>query len=278
LEVKGSPTWGSITGAGNVTNTTATARIITIGRDDTSTNFSGTITSTTAANIALTKVGAGTLTLVPSAASTYAGNTIINGGGLVLDFANAGLLTSLLATTPLQITGGNFTMKGKAGLAANQLLGALTVGSTGGTITLVAGDVAGTVLRTGAVTAAANGATLLVVDPSASTSFQMGTTYAAGLNNRLVFNDGTANSFHWATNTGANTDTVAFTGYTALPIAGGGDSTTNASLAASQAQNTAAATIRSLKLSSSGAGTQTLDLAAFNLTLGGGLTAAPGAI
>ena len=278
LEVKGSPTWGSITGAGNVTNTTATARIITIGRDDTSTNFSGTITSTTAANIALTKVGAGSLTLVPSAASTYAGNTIINGGGLVLDFANAGLLTSLLATTPLQITGGNFTMKGKAGLAANQLLGALTVGSTGGTITLVAGDVAGTVLRTGAVTATANGATLLVVDPSASTSFQMGTTYAAGLNNRLVFNDGTANSFHWATNTGANTDTVAFTGYTALPIAGGGDSTTNASLAASQAQNTAAATIRSLKLSSSGAGTQTLDLAAFNLTLGGGLTAAPGAI
>jgi autotransporter-associated beta strand protein len=278
LEVKGASTWGSITGAGNVTNTTATARVITIGRDDTSTNFSGTITSTTAANIALTKVGAGSLTLVPSAASTYAGNTIINGGGLVLDFANAGLLTSLLATTPLQITGGNFTMKGKAGLAANQLLGALTVGSTGGTITLVAGDVAGTVLRTGAVTATANGATLLVVDPSASTSFQMGTTYAAGLNNRLVFNDGTANSFHWATNTGANTDTVAFTGYTALPIAGGGDSTTNASLAASQAQNTAAATIRSLKLSSSGAGTQTLDLAAFNLTLGGGLTAAPGAI
>ncbi len=274
-------TIGSLAGAGDLTNGSAADRIITIGRDDTTpvTAFSGRINPATPSRVAITKVGAGTLVLQPTGtnASTYTGNTVINGGEVVLDFANSSL-TSLLAATPLQITGGNFTMKGKAGLAANQLLGALTVGSTGGTITLIAGDVAGTVLRTGAVTATANGATLLVVDPSASTSFQMGTTYAAGLNNRLVFNDGTANSFHWATNTGANTDTVAFTGYTALPIAGGGDSTTNASLAASQTQNTAAATIRSLKLSSSGAGTQTLDLAAFNMTLGGGLIAAPGAI
>ena len=274
-------TMGSLAGGGDLTNGSAADRIITIGRDDTTpaSAFSGRINPATPSRVAITKVGAGTLVLQPTGtnASTYTGNTVINGGEVVLDFANSSL-TSVLAATPLQITGGNFTMKGKAGLAANQLLGALTVGSTGGTITLVAGDVAGTVLRTGAVTATANGATLLVVDPSASTSFQMGTTYAAGLNNRLVFNDGTANSFHWATNTGANTDTVAFTGYTALPIAGGGDSTTNASLAASQTQNTAAATIRSLKLSSSGAGTQTLDLAAFNMTLGGGLIAAPGAI
>ena len=272
-------TWGSIAGAGNVTNpTSGTARTVTIGRDDTSTTFSGTITSTTALNIAITKIGAGILTIAPSAASTYTGNTIINGGGLVLDFANASL-TSLLAATPLQITGGNFTMKGKAGLAASQTVGALTVGSTGGTITMVAGDAAGTTLTTGAVTATANGATLLIVDSSADTSFRMGTAYTAlVLNNRLVFSDGTANSFNWATNTAANADTTAFSGYTDLPISGGGLNSTAYRLTASQTQNTAAATIRSLKLSSSGVGTQTLDLAAFNLTLGAGTTATPGAI
>ena len=278
LETKAATqTWGSIAGAGNVTNT-GSARVVTIGRDDTSTSFSGTITADTPANMAITKIGAGTLTLSPSVASTYTGNTIINGGTVSLSFVNTAL-TSLLAATPLQIAGGNFTMTGKAGLAANQLMGALTVGSTGGTITLVAGDASGTTLRTGAVTATANGATLLIVDSSANTSFRMGTAYTAlVLNNRLVFSDGTANSFNWATNTAANTDTTAFSGYTALPISGGGLATTAYRLIASQTQNTAAATIRSLKLSSTGSGTQILDLATFNMTLGAGTTATPGAI
>jgi len=279
LEIKGVPTWASIAGAGNVTNTTATARIISMGRDDTSTSFTGTITSTTPANIAITKIGAGILTLAPSAASTYTGNTIINGGGIVLDFANAGALTSLLAATPLQVTGGNFTMKGKAGLPASQTLGALTVGATGGSITLIAGDASGTTLKVGAVTATASGGAVLIVDSSASTALQMGTAYTAlALNNRFVFSDGTANTFNWATNTAANADTTGFSTYTALPVAGGGANTTAYNLTVSQNQTTAVSTIRSLKLGSTSASKQTLDLVTFSMTLGGGTIATPGAI
>ncbi len=267
---------GSLSGGGNIVNTGAVA-ILQIGRDDTNSTFTGRILPTTAANTAITKIGGGTLTLAPSLASTYTGNTVINGGVINLDFANTSL-TSLLAATPLQITGGNFTMTGKAGLAANQLMGALTVGATGGAITLVAGDSAGTTLRTGAVTATASGGALLITAPS-NTVFQMGTSYAATtLNNRLVFSDGTANTFNWAVNTGANTTTTAFAGYTALPIAGGGLNTTAYNLTASQTQTTAASTIRSLKLGSTGAGAQTLDLDAFNMTLGGAATSSPGAI
>ena len=293
LETKAATmTWGSIAGAGNLTNT-GSARVVTIGRDDTSTSFSGTITADTPANIAITKIGAGTLTLSPSLASTYTGNTVINGGTVSLSFANTAL-TSLLAATPLQITGGNFTMTGKAGLGANQLMGALTVGATGGAITLVAGDASGTTLRTGAVTATASGGTLLITSPT-NTTVQLGTAYAAvgttgtnGINNRLVFSDGTANTFNWVTNGtsnagAANTNTTGFLPTTALPESGGGLQTTAYILTASQTQNTANSLIRSLKLSSSSTSAQTLDLGttgttALSMILGHGATASPGAI
>ncbi|MFN7560831.1 MAG: autotransporter-associated beta strand repeat-containing protein [Prosthecobacter sp.] len=271
-------TIGSLSGAGTINNSTATAaRILTIGRDDTSTSFTGRFLPTTIARMAITKIGAGTLTLAPSLASTYTGATVVNGGAINLDFANTAL-TSLLAATPMTIAGGNFTMTGKAGLAANQLLGALTVGATGGSISLVAGDASGTTLRTGAVTATASGGALLITAP-ANTIFQMGTSYTATtLNNRIVFSDGTANTFNWAVNTGANTTTTAFGTYTALPIVGGGANTTAYNLTASQTQTTAAFVGRSVKLGSTLGSAQTWDLAAFNATLGGTATASPGAI
>ena len=66
---------GSLAGAGDVVNVGGVA-ILQVGRNDTSTAFSGRFLPTTAASIAITKIGAGTLTLNPSQASTYTGNTL----------------------------------------------------------------------------------------------------------------------------------------------------------------------------------------------------------
>ncbi|NDE01510.1 MAG: hypothetical protein EBZ91_07110, partial [Gammaproteobacteria bacterium] len=275
LDPRGTLTFGSIAGAGGIDNPTANARVLTIGRNDTSTTFTGTITSATSGNIAITKVGAGVLTLAPSVASTYTGNTILNGGGLVLDFANSSLASLLAAGTPLQVTGGNFSMKGKAALAASQTVGALTVGATGGSITLTAGDATGTTLTTGAVTATASGSALLVYSPT-NTSVKLGTTYATTLNPRLVFTSDNS-VFNWVTNTGASTASTGYSAYTSL-VATGGSATTHYSLAAAggTTSQSGAATIGSLKLTGSSA--QTLDLSTFNMQLGGGTTATPGAI
>jgi fibronectin-binding autotransporter adhesin len=80
-------TVGSLTGSGNLTNATGTAgaRTITVGSDGTSpAAYSGLISKGTATSVALTKVGAGTLTLSNSA-NSYNGVTTITAGELRLN-------------------------------------------------------------------------------------------------------------------------------------------------------------------------------------------------
>ena len=256
---------GSLAGAGDVVNTGAAA-ILQIGRNDTSTIFTGRFVPTTPANMSITKIGVGTLTLAPTLASTYTGATTVSGGSLKLDFANTSL-TSLLAATPLTLTGGgNFTMVGKAGLAADQTLGGFTVGS-GGAITLVAGNAAGTTLRLGTPANGAAGGSLLITAPTNTRIFINALYKNSTLNNRLVFSDGTANTFNWVqNNNSASTVVTAYVPVTALPVTGGAIGPVI--LTASQTQTTANISGPSLKLSSTSGSAQTLDLSTFNMTLG----------
>ena len=280
LEVKGVPTWGSITGAGNVTNTSTTSiRTITLGRDDTSTSFTGTITSSTALNIVITKIGAGTLTLQPAGAnaSTYTGLTTISGGKIALDTSASSLTSGFLAGTALTLGGGAFEMIGRSGATVTQTLGNLIV-TGAGVITVTANGGAATNLRFGTFTNSAVGTTLLVTAP---TNTVVSNTTTALTNNilgagRAVFSDG-AGALNWLSQgsttpfqwtglgTGVGT-TPAYTG--TLPADGTGVATGNYTLSGGQLQSTAASTINTLKITSSGP-SQSLDLDAFNLTASG---------
>jgi fibronectin-binding autotransporter adhesin len=208
LDVGFGGTIGSLTGGGTVT--TSTGATLTIGRDDTNSTFTGTING----GLNLFKSGQGVLNWAPGAASTYTGTTTLNGGGLVLDFANT-TQTSVLAATAMTFGGGDFTIKGKAGLAVNQMLGNLTVDKMGGSFTLVAGDAAGTTVTFGNSITTTTGGALLITAP-ANTAVRFGVPLPAP-SNRLVFSDGTAGNYNWAMNSGGGTATAGFTSYTALP-------------------------------------------------------------
>ncbi len=73
--------WGGSSGL--VTNTSSTNSLLTVGENNDSGNFAGVI----ADNIALTKIGAGTLTL--SGPNTYTGITLVNTGFVVITHGSA---------------------------------------------------------------------------------------------------------------------------------------------------------------------------------------------
>ncbi|NDE02800.1 MAG: hypothetical protein EBZ91_13935, partial [Gammaproteobacteria bacterium] len=114
-------TVGSLAGAGTVTNSGGTATTLTFGRDDTSTTFSGVFNAATAANLALTKLGAGVFTINSSSDSLFTGALTLNGGTFALDFANVAAPASL-TTTAISTASTNITVASTAGLAVGRLV------------------------------------------------------------------------------------------------------------------------------------------------------------
>ena len=105
-------TIGSLTGSGNITNTTGgtTARTLSVGSDGTSpAAYSGVISNgTNTGGVALTKTGAGTLLLTGN--NTYTGATTITGGTLTLNPASS----PLTINTPFILNGGTLSTVGVA--------------------------------------------------------------------------------------------------------------------------------------------------------------------
>ncbi len=281
LDLNAAFTIGSLAGAGDVTNILNTSRLLTIGRDDTSTTFSGRILPTTAGNIQITKIGAGTLTLQPTGAnaSTYTGATIINGGKIALNTSSSSLTSAFLAATPLTLAGGAFELIGRSGATITQTLGNLTI-TGAGVITVTPNSGTATNLRFGTFTNSVAGSTLLVTAPTGTIVSNITTALTNNIlgAGRAVFSDG-AGAINWLSQgsttpfqwTGLGTGVGTTPAYTGVLTADATALLTTGNytlLTGSQTQTTGASSINTLKITPTGA-SQSLDLATFNMTVNG---------
>ncbi len=108
-----------------ITNSVTGASVLSIGANDTTSSFSGTITDAgTGKTLGITKIGAGNLTLTNS--NNYIGGTIINGGTLTLGHAT----DTLSNTGAVNVNGGTLALD--------------TNTDTVGAVTLTSGSVTGT--------------------------------------------------------------------------------------------------------------------------------------
>ena len=124
----GNATVNGLSGSGNVTNSSATAGVLTAGSNNATSTFDG-ILQDGAGALALTKTGNGTLTL--NGTNTYTGLTTISQGTLAL--SNGAAI----------VDAGNVTLSATAGsnallqLNSSETIGSLAGGSTtGGNVTL----------------------------------------------------------------------------------------------------------------------------------------------
>ncbi|HEY5312175.1 MAG TPA: autotransporter-associated beta strand repeat-containing protein, partial [Pirellulales bacterium] len=203
---------GSLAGAGLVINNAASAVVLTAGADNASTTFSGLFSATTPADLALTKIGTGTLTLTANnqtaATTSPTGALIVNQGGLTLS-GNGAVLFSATDTVngtgtitldntsnnivnrldghALTLQGGTLVYNGTnvASTNSSETFSTLLVQNGGGTITLNGGSGGTTTVTATALTAeaVASGGSLLIqgVSGTAGTGLANLVAPAAGI-------------------------------------------------------------------------------------------------
>ena len=212
----------TLTGAGTITNNIGSGGLLTIpsltGAQTVVFSGSGATTVSSVTGSAITKSGAGTVTLTEPATPNTTGKLTINAGAWVADYSTGSATTIFAATDTLAIAGGTLQIKGAATGSTAQTLGNVAVGAGGlGQIILTPQGAGATNLTTGTLTATTAGGGLLVNAPAnTAVLFNTAMNSATTLNGRSVFFDGM--SYNWLANTGANTTSIPYSSYN--PVAG----------------------------------------------------------
>jgi fibronectin-binding autotransporter adhesin len=249
---------------GNSANSTAT--VLTVGGNNASTIFGGSISDLSVTNSAavgsLIKVGTGTLTL--TAVNTYTGTTTINAGTLKLDANQGG---SISTTLPLILGGGTFTLLGKTGAATSDTIGGLTLNSGSGSgFAVDGGNSTSTSLNVvGPITATTAGTSLNISTATSGSTTGIVTTTQANVNG-ILSGRITLNGSDFAANgVTPGTSPIGAPTYTAISTSGGTNSN-NSLVNNSAALGAGITTTNSLKITDTSAGQ--------SLTIDGGKTLA----
>lgn len=250
-----SGTTGTLEYTGSTASTTKPFALAAGGTGAFQVNDSGTtltLSGIVSGSGALTKLGAGALTL--SGANSYSGATTISDGTVTLDYATQNN-TKLSDTTALILSGASLI---KSGGSHTEVVGSTTIAAGGSSITRPSGS--GT-LRMNTITRNVGG------------TLNLGAASIADADGTITVNSivawATINGTDWATkNTSGDGAITAYSGYTSGLPASGSTSTVNYSLTGSQTL-TATETANSLKLNTSAA-SQSLNLNGNTLTLTSG--------
>ncbi|MEI6084907.1 MAG: autotransporter-associated beta strand repeat-containing protein [Verrucomicrobiota bacterium] len=183
----------SLTGAGTVDNTSASAASLSVGtgNDGGAGTFSGVIQNSGGGALAITKEGTGTMVLSGTSANTYSGLTTVNGGQLTLNKSSGNAISGNLT-----ISAGNVQLS-----AANQISDTAAVTVTGTLNLNNNNETIGALSGSGNVTL---GSGVLTVGDATSTSFSgvisgsggQLTKQGAGV---LTLSGGSANTYNGVT-------------------------------------------------------------------------------
>ncbi len=230
--------------------------------------------------IAVTKINTGTLTFSGAKASTYTGDTTLNAGSTLVNFANLATPTNLInSASALKMGGGTLTVQGKTGaaVASSQTFNGTTLNAGTSQILVNPNTGLSTTVNLGALNTTAAGGILVVGRPAGNTAtgtIAINTTTppdATGTyGGRVLFSNGTANTgYDWATTVSAGPSYTlsAYTAYSPLET-GASPDTLNSRITASQTLSGPRVT-NSLKIENPAAD-QILHLGANLLTLTNG--------
>ncbi len=209
---------GGLSGAGTVDSTQAGGTpALVVNNSSTTASIFGGVIADTSGTLSLVNAGTNSLTLNGASPNTYTGATVVDGGSLIEDFANATSPNNLISTSSaLVLGGGTFQVKQKSATTTSQTFAA-TVVNPGFS------KVIGTQVTSGALTIALGAITQ---NPGGTVDFLNAvggaiTTTTANVNGILGCwattgdNVGSGTTGDWAANDGSG-NIITYTGYTAV--------------------------------------------------------------